>query len=219
MAAGQGSRFGGDQPKQYQLLDEVPTLLHALRPFTMHPEVLCTAVVIPPDDAGNPPTWLAELQGGALRIVAGGATRRESVANGLAALPEECTVVLVHDGARPFPPRDAIDGGIAASRAGHGAVPALPVSDTIKRADDFGTVLCTVARHGLWRAQTPQAFPRALLERAHATDAGLGEATDDAMLVEQAGGRVDLIPGDPRNIKITTPDDLEMAKWWLRREK
>lgn len=217
VAAGQGSRFGGDLRKQYQLLEDVPVLLHALRPFTMHPDIVCTAVVLPADDAANPPIWLADLQGDALRLVAGGATRRESVASGLAALPAACTVVLVHDGARPFAPRDAIDGGLSAARAGHGAVPALPVSDTLKRADDFGTVLCTVARQGLWRAQTPQAFPRALLERAHATDAGLGPATDDAMLVEQAGGRVDLIPGDQRNIKITTPDDLEMARWWLSR--
>jgi 2-C-methyl-D-erythritol 4-phosphate cytidylyltransferase len=217
VAAGQGTRYGGARAKQYEMLNGIPLLLRAVRPFAAHPDIACTVVVLPPQDVGAPPEWLGSLAGEALRFVAGGATRRESVARGLAALPAECTVVLVHDGARPFPPRAAIDAGIVAARAGHGAVPALPVADTIKRADDFGTVLCTVARQGLWRAQTPQAFPRALLERAHATDAGLGEATDDAMLVELAGGRVDLIPGDPRNLKITTRTDLELAEWWMGR--
>jgi 2-C-methyl-D-erythritol 4-phosphate cytidylyltransferase len=217
VAAGQGTRFGGERAKQYELLNGIPVLLHAVRPFTAHPDVACTVVVLPPQDVAEPPEWLGSLAGNALRLVAGGATRRESVARGLATLPEECAVVLVHDGARPFPPREAIDDGITAARSGHGAVPALPVADTIKRADDFGTVLGTVARQGLWRAQTPQAFPRPLLERAHATDAGLGEATDDAMLVELAGGRVDLIPGDPRNLKITTRADLELATWLLSR--
>ncbi len=218
VAAGQGTRFGGDHPKQFALLNGIPVLLHAIRPFTSHPDVACAVVVLPPEDALAPPAWLEPLLGDALRVVAGGATRRESVARGLAALPHGCDVVLVHDGARPFPPRAAIDAGLAAARQGHGAVPALPVADTIKRADDFGTVLCTVARAGLWRAQTPQAFPRGLLVRAHGADAGLGDATDDAMLVELAGGRVDLIPGSPRNLKITTPDDLELAAWWLSRE-
>jgi 2-C-methyl-D-erythritol 4-phosphate cytidylyltransferase len=125
-------------------------------------------------------------------------------------------VVLVHDGARPFAPRETIDAGIEAARSGHAAVPALPVADTLKRADECGRVLCTVPREGLWCAQTPQAFPRALLERAHAADAGVErQATDDAMLVELVGGRVDLLPGSSRNIKITTPDDLPLAAYLL----
>lgn len=213
VAAGRGERFGGETPKQYREIAGVPVLLHALRPFTSHPDVACTVVVLPAVDAARPPAWLADLASDALRLTAGGATRRESVAAGLAALPEQCTVVLVHDGARPFPPRDAIDGGIATARHGHGAVPALPVADTIKRADDFGRVLGTVPREGLWHAQTPQAFPRALLERAHHCGATLERpASDDAMLVELAGGTVDLIPGSSRNLKITTADDLALAE-------
>lgn len=212
VAAGRGERFGGETPKQYLDLAGAPVLLHALRPFTSHPDVACTVVVLPTRDAEHPPAWLAPLLGDSLRVTGGGASRRESVSAGVAALPEACTVVLVHDGARPFPPRDAIDGGIAAARHGHGAVPALPVADTIKRADDFGRVLCTVPREGLWHAQTPQAFPRALLERAHLAGATLERpASDDAMLVELAGGMVDLIPGSPRNLKITTADDLAIA--------
>jgi 2-C-methyl-D-erythritol 4-phosphate cytidylyltransferase len=213
VAAGRGERIGGGIPKQYRELAGVPVLLHALRPFTSHPDVACTVVVVPPHDAEQPPAWLASLLGETLLVVAGGASRRESVAAGLEALPAECTVVLVHDGARPFPPRAMIDDGIASARHGHGAVPALPVADTIKRADDFGRVLCTVPRAGLWHAQTPQAFPRDLLARAHLAAAALeGPASDDAMLVELAGGTVDLIPGSSRNIKITTADDLMIAE-------
>lgn len=218
VAAGQGSRFGGPVPKQFLSLGGQPVLLHAIRPFASHPEVGCVVVVLPEPEAGNPPDWLASIAGESLRVVAGGATRKESVANGIAALGDDIAIALIHDGARPFPPCEAIDGGIAAAREGHGAVPALPVSDTIKRADQFGRVLTTVPREGLWRAQTPQAFPIALLRRAHqcALPDGVA-ATDDAMLVELAGGCVDLLPGDPRNLKITTALDLELAEWVLQR--
>lgn len=219
VAAGQGTRFGGELPKQYLPLGGTPVLLHALRPFTSHPDVACTVVVLPADDAATPPAWLLPLVGDALRVVAGGASRAASVRSGLAALPDGSLHVLIHDGARPFPPREAIDDGIASARRGHAAVPALPVADTLKRADGCGRVLATVPRAGLWQAQTPQAFPRALLERAHATVPELDHpVTDDAMLVELAGGRVDLIPGSARNLKITTPADLELAAWWLERE-
>ncbi len=216
VAAGAGTRFGGEIPKQYLPLGGHPVLLHALRPFTSHPDVANVVLVLRPEDASAPPLWLVPLLGDALRVTAGGATRRESVAAGLAVLPEECQVVLVHDGARPFPPREAIDSGIEAARSGHAAVPALPIADTLKRADECGRVLCTVPRDGLWCAQTPQAFPRALLERGHGADAGLErQATDDAMLVELVGGRVDLMPGSAHNIKITTPDDLALATYLL----
>jgi 2-C-methyl-D-erythritol 4-phosphate cytidylyltransferase len=217
VAAGQGSRFGGEVPKQYLPLGGHPLLLHAMRPFLAHPEVACAVLVLPANDAADPPEWLVPLLGDVLHVVAGGASRRDSVAAGLAVLPDSCEIVLVHDGARPFPPRELIDSGIAAARGGHGAVPALPVGDTLKRADECGRVLCTVPREGLWRAQTPQAFPRTLLERGHAADAGIERlATDDAMLVELVGGRVDLIPGSSRNIKVTTRDDLELAEWLLK---
>jgi 2-C-methyl-D-erythritol 4-phosphate cytidylyltransferase len=218
VAAGGSTRFGGDIPKQYLPLAGAPVLLHALRPFTSHPDVAHVVVVLPAPDVEAPPPWLAPLLGDALTSVAGGASRRESVRAGLAALPPACHVVLVHDGARPFPPRPVIDAGIASARDGRAAVPALPVADTLKRADDFGRVMTTVAREGLWRAQTPQAFPRDQLERAHAlAEEEQLAATDDGMLVERLGERVDLIPGSPRNLKITTVHDLELATWYAER--
>jgi 2-C-methyl-D-erythritol 4-phosphate cytidylyltransferase len=212
VAAGGGARFGGPVPKQYLPLAGAPVLLHALRPFTSHPEVAHVVVVLPADDAVRPPAWLQPLLGGTLTVTAGGAERRDSVRAGLEALPAGCRVVLVHDGARPFPPREVIDGGIALARAGKSGTPAVPIPDTIKRADDSGRVLETIDRAGLWLVQTPQAFPRAVLERAHQA-AGDG-ATDDAMLVERLGEPVQLLPGSVRNLKITTAHDLALATWY-----
>ena len=219
VAAGSSVRFGGAVPKQYHELDGTPILLHALRPFTSHPDVAQVVVVLRAEDAENPPVWLAALQSEVLVVAPGGATRMASVASGLARLGQACAVVLVHDGARPFPPRAVIDEGIAVARRGTSAVPALPVAETIKRADDFGRIVGSVPRDGLWLAQTPQAFPREILQRAHQA-AGHGDmiATDDAMLVELLGAHVDLIPGFPRNIKITTANDLALATWYLGRE-
>lgn len=214
VAAGRGERLGTAVPKQFLQLDGVPVLLRALRPFTAHPDVRNTVLVLPEEQAAEPPGWLRELPGDSLRITAGGATRRASVAAGLRLLPEECGTIIVHDGARPFPPRDAIDQCIAAARDGRSAVTAIPVADTIKRADDFGRILGTVERAGLWHAQTPQGFPRDVLLAAHAAADNAGvDATDDAGLVERIGGRVELIPGDGRNIKITTMADLDYAIW------
>lgn len=219
VAAGSSARFGGDVPKQYHELAGTPVLLHALRPFTSHPDVAQVVVVLRPGDAETPPEWLAALQSEVLVIAAGGATRMASVASGLAVLSAACTVVLVHDGARPFPPREVIDDGIAVARRGTSAVPALPVAETIKRADDFGRIVGSIPREGLWLAQTPQAFPREVLHRAHqAARHGEVVATDDAMLVELLGAHVDLIPGSARNIKITTANDLALAAWYLGRE-
>ena len=216
VAAGRGTRFGTELPKQYQPLAGAPVLLHAIRPFASHPDIGHIVVVLPPDDALSPPSWLRDLAGDRLAITAGGGERRDSVIAGLAMLAPECAIVLVHDGARPFPSRAMIDGGIAAARHGRSSVPALPIADTIKRADDFGRVQSTVDRHGLWCAQTPQAFPRRVLERAHAaaaTDENLA-ATDDAMLVERLGEPVELLPGSSRNLKITTAHDLALATWY-----
>jgi len=218
VAAGKGTRLGGGPLKQYRLLAGVPVILRALRPFTSHPDIAQVALVLPPGEVTAPPDFLAELRGPGLLLVAGGAERRDSVAAGLAALQRDCAVVLVHDGARPFADRDVIDGVIQGARAGEGAIAAVRLSDTIKEADpsDPGRIARTVSRERLWRAQTPQGFPRALLERAHASGPRNGAATDDAALVEACGGVVRLVPDMPRNLKITTAEDFALAECLAR---
>jgi 2-C-methyl-D-erythritol 4-phosphate cytidylyltransferase len=215
VAAGRGTRLGGAGPKQYQPIGGVPMVLRALRPFVSHPDVAHVVLVLPPDDALAPPAFLRDL-GSGLTFVAGGAERADSVAAGLAALAPECTTVLVHDAARPFVERAVIDGVIAHARAGEGAVAAVRLSDTLKQTvpGDDTRVARTLPRDGLWRAHTPQGFPRAVLERAHAPDAGRREArpTDDAALVEPTGVPVRLVPDSPSNLKVTTAADLALAE-------
>jgi 2-C-methyl-D-erythritol 4-phosphate cytidylyltransferase len=207
--------MGGELPKQYFPIAGVPLLLHAIRPFVSHPDVAQVVVVLAPAEADAPPEFLASLQGEALTITAGGRERADSVAAGLRALRPGCTIVLVHDGARPFVDRGVIDAVIGHARAGEGAVAAVPVSDTIKEAVGADPTLVgrTVPREGLWRAQTPQGFPRHLLEEAYArAGAAASAATDDASLVEVYGGTVRLVPDSARNMKVTTRDDLALAE-------
>ncbi len=230
VAAGQGRRLGGAVPKQYLPLDGVPMLLRALRPFTSHPAVDHLVVVLPPGDAAAPPSWLADLVGGRLGLVDGGAERSDSVAHGLAAMPGHCSVILVHDAARPFVERETIDAVIAVARTGVSVIPAIPVADTLKEAGDdppgrsaataeppSRPIVRTIPRERLWAAQTPQGFPRGLLEEAHARARHEGiRGTDDAMLVERLGAPVRLVTGSVRNFKVTSETDLAVAEALLR---
>jgi 2-C-methyl-D-erythritol 4-phosphate cytidylyltransferase len=139
------------------------------------------------------------------------------VRRGLAAVPEAADVVLIHDGARPLLTTDVVSRTLAAVTADAGAIAALPVADTLKRVDEDGAIAGTVDRRGLWRAQTPQAFPRRLIVDAYERAAAERvEATDDAALVERFGGRVVVVVGDARNLKVTRPEDLPMAELLLR---
>lgn len=219
VAAGRGERLGGGVLKQYREIAGVPMLLRALRPFVSHPDVAHVAVALPATHAAAPPEWLAALAGDALSFVAGGVKRSDSVRRALAGLRPGCNVVLVHDAARPFVERATIDAVIAAARSGDGAVAAVPLSDTLKEADaENAAVARTVPRERLWRAQTPQGFPREMLEAAYAGAAAReDDATDDAALVELLGRRVRLIPDSPRNFKVTTTDDLALAEAWAGR--
>jgi 2-C-methyl-D-erythritol 4-phosphate cytidylyltransferase len=217
-AAGKSERLGGGAPKQFRPVAGVPLLLRTIRPFLSHPEVAQVIAVLPTSVAADPPAWLGDLVGERLRAVAGGATRADSVAAGVGVLQEECSIVLVHDGARPYPSRPVIDAVIAAARNGSAAIAAVPLHDTLKEAGgemDAGspTVRGTVSRAGLWRAQTPQGFPRATLEAAIAR-AGTrrGMATDESQLVEEMGERVLLIRDSETNLKITTEDDFRIAE-------
>lgn len=219
-AAGRGERAGGEVLKQFRLLAGVPLLLRALRPFLSHPEVAEVVVVLPAPAAAAPPDWLAPLLGERLRAVPGGKARMDSVEAGLGALSPSCTIVLIHDGARPFPEPGVIDAVIAAARRGVGAVAAVPLMDTLKEAaardphaGEPPRIARTMSRSGLWRAQTPQGFPRALLEAAYAGARGAGFiGTDEAALVERMGGEVVLIPDAITNLKVTTADDFALAE-------
>lgn len=162
-------------------------------------------VVLPPGRDWEGPPMTA--------VVSGGDSRSDSVRAGLAAVPEEAEIVVVHDAARPLAPASLFAAVIAAVRAGaDGAVPALPVADTIKQVEG-NRVVATLRREGLVAVQTPQAFRAEALRAAHAT---APMATDDAALVEVGGGRVVVVSGDPDNVKITTPRDLTWAEWTMR---
>ena len=207
--------MGPGPPKQLRPIAGVPLLLRALRPFLHHPRVREIVVALPADLVTSPPRWLGDLAEDGVRLVVGGGTRAASVLAALRGLASEVSIVLVHDGVRPFVSADTVDAVIARAAEGQGAVAALPVGDTLKRADGEGRrIVETVDRTGLWRAQTPQGFPRAMLEAAYRAAAERDDlaATDDAALVEAAGFSVTLVPDRSTNIKVTTDDDLLLAE-------
>ncbi len=209
VAAGRGHRFGGELPKQYVDLDGVPVIRQTLTAFIEHASVDAVLPVIHEDDAA---LFAAAADGLAiLEPVFGGASRQESVSNGLEALAEiSPKLVLVHDAARPFVQTALVDRVIAALGEHDGAIPALSVSDTVKRVDADGAIVETVDRSALMRVQTPQGFRFDALLAAHR--ATVGEAlTDDAAVAECAGLDVIVVDGDAANIKITTLDDLAPA--------
>ena len=208
-AAGAGRRMGGTR-KPYLELGGIPVLLHAVRAFLGHPDTRVVVVALPEEDADSPPAWLTDASP-CVRIVAGGETREDSVRRGLAALPEEVGIVAVHDGARPFVEEEALNDLVALARTGAGAIIGHPVVDTVKVVDPEGRVLDTADRSRLWQVQTPQVFPRALLESAYAV-ADQEPATDDAQRVERAGGTVRVLRGSADNLKVTFPGDLARAE-------
>ncbi len=219
-AGGVGARAEGDDPKQFQPIAGVPMLLRAIRPFASHPRVADLVIALPQRFVDDPPPWLADVIGARLRVVPGGATRVESVGAALGALRAVVSIVLVHDAARPLVSRETIDAVIAVAAEGRAAVAGVPLTDTVKRARAGSRVVeATLARERLWRAQTPQGFPRRVLEEAYATwraRGGDAPPTDDAQLVEDAGHEVEIVPDRPTNIKVTTADDFGLAEALLR---
>jgi 2-C-methyl-D-erythritol 4-phosphate cytidylyltransferase len=204
----------GGVKKPYLLLAGEPVLLHALRPFLARGDVVAVAVALAPEDASSPPEWLRTLDQ-RLTLVDGGATRAESVRHALAALPAALDVIVVHDAARPLLTADLLDRCIVLAAQGKGAVAGIPAVDTLKEVDGDGRVVGTPERARFWHAQTPQAFPAPLLRKAFAR-AGRGEgATDDASLVERLGGTVVMVESSSRNLKVTRPEDLELARRYL----
>ena len=210
VAAGRGVRAGGAVPKQYAAVAGEPLIRHTVRAFLGHRAVDGVLVAIHPDDGEAYRAATAGLD--LMAPVPGGASRQESVLNGLEKLAESAPEkVLIHDGARPFVDGAMIDRVLAALDDHAGAVAALAVHDTLKRQDPDGRVAETVDRAGLWRAQTPQGFRFADILEAHRQARGL-ELTDDAAVAEQAGLSVALVPGSEDNFKVTSADDLKRAR-------
>ncbi|MEC9345207.1 MAG: bifunctional 2-C-methyl-D-erythritol 4-phosphate cytidylyltransferase/2-C-methyl-D-erythritol 2,4-cyclodiphosphate synthase [Pseudomonadota bacterium] len=213
VAAGRGTRLGADLPKQYLPLGEAPVLRRTVRAFLDHPAIDRVLVVIGPDDLP-----LYRMAVGDLDLpapVTGGASRQASVLNGLLALQDHgIKRVLIHDGARPFVDSATIDRVLGALDDDPGALPCIPVVDSLKRgAGDM--VAEPVTRDGLWRAQTPQGFRFAEILAAHEAAAGLN-LTDDVEVAQRAGLAVRMVEGTEANFKITTADDMERAQAFVR---
>lgn len=213
VAAGSGSRLGVGRPKAFVDLAGQPVLLRALHSvsgMSSHVQLVVVAPAVLVTDARE----LVSLSGLDVIVVEGGASRQASVAAGLAVVEPQVQIVLVHDAARPLTPSDQFDRIVTqVRRTGRGAIPGLPVSDTVKRIAGDGTVEETVDRSALSAVQTPQGFPRDQLDAAYA--AATDDATDDAALLAAIGHPVTVIAGDPMAFKITTQWDLRRAQQLL----
>jgi len=217
VAAGRGERLGLDQPKAFAKLNGQPLLAEPLRRLDESDWIDAIVLVAPPGWE-EPAILLAEEVGcgKVSACVPGGETRSDSVRAGVAEVPEDAAVVLVHDAARPLLPDEVIERVLAPLSEGwEGVVPALRVSDTVKRVEG-DRVLETLRRDDLVAVQTPQAFLADALRRAVAGD--VSEATDCASLVEAGGGRVTWVDGDPRLLKVTDAADLALVESWLEKE-
>ena len=221
-AAGVGSRMGGDRPKQYIELAGATLLEHSLRSLLASPRITGVMVALHPDDrwAGQ----LAMLEDPRVHTTVGGAERSDSVLAALVALTsqaEDLDWVLVHDAARPCLPLAELETLIdTVIDSGVGGILAEPVVDTVKLSDGQGRIRQTLDRDVLWRAQTPQMFPLGALLGAlqAARDKGL-TVTDEASAMEMAGQPVQLVASSSRNLKVTVPADLDLAAWYLSKNK
>ena len=218
VAAGKGERMGTAVPKPFLPLRGVPLVVHTLRSLDQSVSLKTIVLVIAPEREQLCRTMLNRLnRHGPLRcpvrLVHGGAQRQDSVRCGLAALDPECDIVAIHDVARPFITAPVVEESIRVAAQVGAALVAVPVADTLKRVDARQAVVETVSRQGLWLAQTPQTFRVDIIRAAHqrAQDEGIA-VTDDAALIEKMGGNVQIVPGDRRNFKLTSPEDLRMAE-------
>ena len=213
-AGGRGSRLGAGTPKQFLAIGDRTILERSVAMFASHPRVAEIVVALPSDRLDGPSPFSAVFEK-PVRLVAGGARRQDSVARAFEAIDPPADVIVIHDAARPFVDAATIDRTIDAAIASGAAIAALPSRDTVKLAcDDVNDVrvAATIPRERVWLAQTPQAFTREVLAGALSLAAKGGSGTDEAALVEQAGHMVRLVAGDARNIKITTPEDLQLAR-------
>jgi len=210
VAGGSSSRTAGGELKQFRWVAGKPMLLHSLQTFMQRSDVAYVVCVIPREYVADPPPWIFQCDVDRLLLSIGGRTRTESVRNGLEDLPDEASIALIHDAARPLVDDGVVDRVIAKAREGECAVPGLPIIDTVKEVDEQGYVTRTMDRSRLWRVQTPQGFPREIIERAHReARQARTTATDDAALCERIGAKVAIVPGNPRMMKVTTEHDFE----------
>lgn len=213
VAGGQSTRTAGEELKQFRWIAGKPMLLHSLQAFMARADVVSVVCVIPKNYVADPPPWIFQCDVDRLLLSIGGRTRTESVRNGLEDLPDEASIALIHDAARPFVEDALVERIVARARIGDVAVPGLPVVDTIKEADEHGHVVRTLERAKLWRVQTPQGFPREIIERAHReARAARVTATDDAALCERLGVPVTIVHGSERALKVTDEDDFQRVE-------
>jgi len=214
-AGGRGVRFGSGTLKQLQRVGGRTILERSVEAFVSHPAIGEVIVALPPELVANPPFDLGG-QGAAVRIVAGGARRQDSVANAVREAAAGADVIVIHDAARPFVSPDLISKTIDAARAHGAALAATASRDTVKRVGDVSgsarQVVETLPRDLIYLAQTPQAFRRDVLDRALHSAGAVTDVTDEASLVERLGERVEIVEGEASNIKITTPEDLVLAE-------
>ena len=214
VAAGRGERLGGDRPKAFAKLRDRPLLAESLERLEASAWIDSIVIVAPP--GWEEPSILVSEEIAATKVVScvpGGETRADSVRAGVGEVGQEATVVLVHDAARPLVSDDVVERVLTALNEGwDGAVPALPIADTIKRVDG-ARVVETLAREELVAVQTPQAFFAPVLREA--IGGGFSGATDCSSLVEARGGRVTTVAGDPRLLKVTSTADLDLVASWL----
>ena len=206
LAAGLGRRMGAARPKAFLTLGGKPLYMHSLETFRSLREVRQIVLVVPKG---------VRVPGG----IEGGSRRQDSVQNGLREVDPSSDVVLIHDAARPFVTADLVRKVIRAALEHGGAVPGLPVHDTLKRRGEGGLIQATLDRNGLWSVQTPQGFRKGVLEAAYASGHAAEDATDDAQVVERAGGAVAIVEGKTENFKITSKSDLTLAEDYYRRRR
>lgn len=202
-------------PKQYMMLGDGPLMVHALRVFDRTASVAEVILVVPKEQQARTLSEVVERFGirKVHKVVAGGVTRQESVYHGLKETDPETEIVVVHDAVRPFVTEDIIERSIEIARKSGGAVVAVPMKETVKQVSAEGQIQRTLDRSHFWLAQTPQTFRRALLLEAYRkAECDRFHATDDAMLVERLGQKVAVVQGRWDNIKITSPEDMEMAE-------
>jgi 2-C-methyl-D-erythritol 4-phosphate cytidylyltransferase len=218
-AGGAGRRFGGSTPKQFVRLEGVPILVRTVELFTKRRDVAAIVVAAPSGDVSRVRRMLAAAGHGGVTVVAGGKERQHSVWNGLEALPSSCEFVLVHDAVRPFTPPRVISSVVNEARAHGASVVGVPAGDTLRREGRRpGFLSATVDRTHLWAVQTPQGFRTELLREAHRDAARKGILkTDETSLVELMGIEVKVVEGTQSNIKITTKNDLEFARFLAKR--